>query len=258
MRLPWQRFLAIGLLAAFLPGTAAASCNLTIGWEPWAPYQVPRDDGDGPKGLDIELIRHVAERADCRVTFERTPWARLLKAIERGEIDGALAAAKNETRDAYGHFTKPYRNETVGLMVRADDSAIQRKESLKAMIEGGHTIGLWRDYYYGETVKRLKNDPAYADGFRVMDQGRTLLRMLAADRFDATLGDPVADTHTARKLGLADELSVHGLTVLKTPVRLLLSAESVSRATVERLNRAIAAAKQDNALQRIIDRYLAT
>jgi len=258
MRLRWRGCAAICLLAVILPGTPAGACDLTIGWEPWAPYQVSRDGAEGPEGLDIELVRHVAERADCAVTFRRMPWARLLKAIKRGDMDAAMAAAKNPERDAYAHFTKPYRNETVGLMVRAEDEAIQEKDSLRAIVEAGNTIGLWRDYYYGETVERLKQSANHAHGFRVMDQGRTLLRMLAAGRFDATLGDPVADTHTARKLGISDTVTIHGLTVLKTPVRLLLSAESVPRATVKRLNRAIAAAKDEGALRRIIDRYLAT
>ena len=254
----WRFCAGICVLVVVLPATAASACNLTIGWEPWAPYQVARDDANGPEGLDIELVRHIAERADCEVTFKRTPWARLLEAIKGGDMDAAMAAAKNPARQSYGHFTKPYRNETVGLMVRAGDTAIQDKQSLRAIVEAGNTIGLWRDYHYGKTVKRLRQSDPYGHGFRVMDQGRTLLRMLAAGRFDATLGDPVADTHTARELGLADKVKVHGLTVLKTPVHLLLSAQSVPRATIKRLNRAIAAAKRDGALRRIIDRYLAT
>lgn len=243
-------FLTTASLAA-----AAQDCEVTVGWETWAPYQVAGENG--PEGLDIELVRRIAARAGCEVEFKRMPWARLLKSIQRGDIDGAMAAARNAERAAYAYFTKPYRNETVGLMVRKSDEAIRDMDSLREIVASGREIGMWRDYYYGETVEALKSDPETADGFRVMDQGTTLLRMLAAGRFDAVLGDPVADTDTAKDLGITDKIRVHDLTVYRTPVHLMLSKKSVGKATVNRIDEAISAARSESELSRIVARYIA-
>jgi len=246
--------LVLGAVLALGAVGPAKACELRVGWQVWAPYQMPGDSG--PKGLDIALIRTVAERAGCAVAFQQVPWTRLLQDVESGDMDVALAAARNAEREGYAHFTEPYRFERVGVMVRRDDQAIQALDSLKEMIDAGRTIGLWRDYHYGETVAKLRADPAYADGFKVIHEGRTLVRMLAAGRVDATLGDPVADVYTARQLGVADKVKPHGLTVLKTPVHFMLSQESVPASARTRLNEAIAALRADGTLEALVRDYV--
>lgn len=242
----------VGLAVSGTDVRAAEDCALRVGWQVWAPYQMK---GAGqmkgaaePEGLDIAMVREVAGRAGCDLTFERMPWSRLLGNIERGEMDVALASSRNETRAAYARFTDPYRQERVGVMVRAGDTAIQEMDSLEEMIEAGRRFGVWRDYHYGDKVERLRADPDYAQGFHVTYEGETLMRMLAAGRIDASLGDPVADAYTAETLGVADAVTVHDLTVLETPVHFMLSRDSVPVAVVARLNAAIRAARADGTL----------
>ncbi|KAA5605292.1 amino acid ABC transporter substrate-binding protein [Roseospira marina] len=243
------------LTVALTVGSGAVrACALTIGWEPWAPYQMEGEDG--PKGLDIDLVTTIMDRAGCTVTFKTVPWARLLMSIEIGAVDGAMAAAYTDERAAYAHYSAPYRHETVGLMVRADDAGIRGADSLEAMLRDGKVIGLWNDYYYGETVEALRADPALNTGFHVVDHGRTMLVMLSRGRFDATLGDPVADVRSARDLGIGDKVAVHGLTVLETPVHLLLSKASVDADTMARIDAAIESARADGTLEDIVAGYL--
>jgi len=239
--------------AAGLPASAGA-CDLTIGWESWPPYQM--DVGGDPGGLDIDLVRHIGERAGCALTFREIPWARLLKSIEHGHVDAAMAAGITDDRAVYGQFTDSYRDETVGLLVRRGDDAMLALRDLPAMLAEGYGFGVWNDYYYGDEVAALMADPATAEAFHTVDQGATLQRMLAGNRVDGVLDDVVAGMYTARQLGLGGAIKVHGLIVHQSPVHLLLSRASVDGETVERLNTAIRDAKQDGSLAGIIAGYI--
>jgi len=254
---PRRRTIAPALLAAAWLGAAtpAAACQLDVGWEPWPPYQIAGQNG--PTGMDIAQMRAIAEDAGCAVQFERLPWARLLRQLEAGGMDIALAAAKSPERRAYAHFTAPYRHERVGVMVRAGDDAIRRHSTLKAILDAGRVVGVWRDYHYGPRVDELRDREAYAEQFSVMSNSRELLRQLARGRLDAVLGDTHADRATAQRTGLADQVTAHGMTVFTSPLHLMLSRRSVTARTRERLNAAIARLQERGRLSRIQMRYSA-
>jgi len=250
-----RRVAAAGLVAVLgvVGAPPAVACALTAGWEPWPPYQM--DGGDGPRGMDIALLRAVAGEAGCAVTFRRMPWARLLKDIRHGQMDLALAAAKNDDRDAYAHFTRPYRAERVGLTVRAGEAGIRRLDSLKAMLEADKLVGVWRDYHYGERVARLREQARYARNFLVAPSGEKLIELLVNNRVDAVLGDRLADIRIARRMGVGDAVTTHPVTVLETPVRFMLSEASVSARARERLDAAIRRLRERGRLTAIHDRY---
>jgi len=245
------------LLASLVPMSALA-CELTFGWEPWPPYQMPGDQaaGDAPKGLDIDLVRLIGDRAGCTITFQEVPWARHLKLLEHGKIDGALSATFTEDRTTYGWFTVPYRDELVRLVVRKDDAAILDLHALPDIVAHGMMIGMRNGFFYGDEVEALRSDPVTAGQFVAIDRMDTLIRMLDSKRVAALVGDPFALVHSAMLMGLADHVVIHDLAIQDTPVRFLLSRASVDDETVERLNTAIRDTKQDGSLAEIIARYI--
>ena len=48
-----------------------ADCELSLGWEPWEPYQYK--DGETLTGLDVELVSAIFERANCKITYVEAP-----------------------------------------------------------------------------------------------------------------------------------------------------------------------------------------
>ena len=61
-----------------------ASCALSVGWEPWQPYQLKV--GDKVTGLDNDLFSAIAAQAGCVVTFKERPWKRILEEVKLGEL----------------------------------------------------------------------------------------------------------------------------------------------------------------------------
>lgn len=57
----------------------------------------PDSDPTAP-GVSVELLREAAAAAGVEIQFERMPWARCLKSLQRGEVDAIFNASFKEER----------------------------------------------------------------------------------------------------------------------------------------------------------------
>jgi ABC-type amino acid transport substrate-binding protein len=119
----WLHLVVIGVLASGLAGASASQAQdarpLRFGWIDWDPYQYQeaRDRELVLTGLDIELVREIAEGAEQQVEFEFHPWADVLEGLKDGTLDITVGYRRPE-RDAFVHYSFPYRLETEIIMVR--------------------------------------------------------------------------------------------------------------------------------------------
>ena len=114
-----SRFCAAVAAAMTLLGASAGAkaCVLRVGWEPYGVYTFRDADGQAT-GIDIEMMRTVAKEVGCRTHFTERPWARILLEIEQGELEVTTSASRNREREAFAHFSRPYREAEVALFVR--------------------------------------------------------------------------------------------------------------------------------------------
>lgn len=105
-----QRILSSGELRA---GTTADVPPLTM-----------RDRDGQLMGLEVDLVRALAENMNLKVTFVEIPFAELIPAIERGEIDLAIAGMTiTPERNARVAFAGPYLISGNTLLARKRELA---------------------------------------------------------------------------------------------------------------------------------------
>jgi len=82
-------------------------------------------DRDGQlMGLEVDLVRALAENMNLKVTFVEIPFAELIPAIERGEIDLAIAGMTiTPERNARVAFAGPYLISGNTLLARKRELA---------------------------------------------------------------------------------------------------------------------------------------
>lgn len=84
----------------------------------WAPYISPELDGNG---YVYKLVKESYETMGMKVDIQYYPFARILKLVESGEIDGYFPEYYNEDYLKEYEFSSPYPGGDVGLFKRADD-----------------------------------------------------------------------------------------------------------------------------------------
>jgi PAS domain S-box-containing protein len=98
-----------------------------IGWRPFAPF-VYAVEGSAPTGLSAELVREAARRRGIRLEWITTDGT-MLEGVERHHIDLFPIAGIDSVRAKTMHFTDPYLQTEICLIVRAG-SAFQRESDL--------------------------------------------------------------------------------------------------------------------------------
>lgn len=242
---------ALLLTASALPA-AAEPCSVTMGWEPWEPYQVEMADGR-LTGLDVDLVNAMGKAAGCTVTWTKAPWARQLSEIEQGRLTGTPAASRTVEREVFGTYSVPYRTEAVHLVFPRGATTL----GLKEVIAAGGKIGIVNGIAYGSEVGALLASPDTAAAFEAVSSDDLNLRKLAGGRIATMLADPYVATAKAKQLGLADRITVASRPVLADDIFLLFSRKGASAEVVEAFNRAIATIKADGTYDLILSRYMA-
>lgn len=233
----------------------AQDCQLTMGWDPWEPYQYRAPKGK-VSGLDVDLVNLAAEQAGCEISFRQEDFADLLGMIQDGDVDIVAGATRTEERSDYAHFSRPYRQETFSLFVRRADAESVGNPSLKDLLDNGYQIGITEGFLYGEDAEALISDEDYADQFKTARVGELNLFRLIEGDIDALLEDPFVASSIQRRLGLGDDIARVGEDIRTGKVHLMFSRESVDEDVVDRFDEALGQLIEDGTRDRILRMYV--
>lgn len=231
-----------------LPQLALAACQrpLRVPFEDWRPYSFMADGHH--TGLETELLAAVAREAGCQISYVRdVPRDRRLPMLEAGQLD-LLVAATPRLGDA-AWYTRPYRDEVLGVFMRADEAPREARsldELLRARVRlvthsGPATLPIVHQF---AARGLLTSFEAYAMGVKLMQRRQG----------DVLLGDSVAIAYAARAADVP--LIELPIALVRDPVTYKLSRKSVTEEELAAFNQAIQRLEARGELQRIRERWL--
>ena len=236
------------------PAATAAECNLTMGWDPWEPYQYLTPDGE-VRGLEVDLLSAMANEAGCDVTFVQDNWVNLLAGIRDGSIDMLGGATKTESREKFAYFSDNYRCETFLLYIRAGEAEKFTGKSLQELLEGGFRLGVTAEYLYGDEVNALQDNEKFSSNFVHVPITEVNYYNLTQGYIDGFLEDPFVAAYTVRRKGLQGQIEALPLIVHSTDVSIIFSKESVDEEAVQAFNKALEKLKEDGEYDQILAKY---
>lgn len=236
------------------PTVPVINCQLTMGWDPWEPYQylTPEDE---VKGLEIDLINAMAKEANCSIRFVQKNWMSLLNDIRSGEIDMLGGASKTKAREKFALFSNTYRHESFVLYVRAGEGDKYTDKSLKQLVDAGFKLGVTQDYIYGNQVTELQDDENYKENFVSVPTTEVNYYNLLQNQIDGFLEDPFVAAYTIRRKGLQGQIEAHSIEVHSGDVAVMFSKKSVKPETVVSFNKALAKIKENGEYQKILAKF---
>lgn len=217
------RSACMGLIAWLLLGLAGAGAAdpgvLRVAFNELPPWKIVTQDG-GYSGVDIELVRVIAERMSLDIQIVECPFVRALRMMETGELDCMTGVLRRPEREEFVHFIEPpYRRYTGKsfYLKRGEGYRIQKYKDLYGLAIGvGRGASYFDRFDRDEALRKEFFSTAYQD-----------INMLLHDRIDAFIGTEAATDYRIMSMGLEDriEKAPFGFR-LEQPVYLVLSKRS--------------------------------
>lgn len=255
-RQKWTGILIIVVMFLFTGRGAAATCALTVGWEPYVPYQFTSEKGE-VTGADVELMRTIAKEIGCQAVFKEMPWARQLSELKHGTLDVAMSASKTPERKSYARFSMPYRQSDMAIFVRNGTASQFPLSGLSDISRADFRLGVIFGYYYGDEFETLKEDPTFASHVDAAADYPTNIRKLLHERIDGFLVDDLVVMRAAvRDLGFADRVERHPLYIPGDEFHFMFSRQSVDPELIATVNRTLERMKSDGHIEVIFREFV--
>jgi len=226
-------FATSGITAA---NNAVETCSLTMGWEPWKPFQY-LDDHAALTGFDIELIKAIVTDMNCELDFKQVNWARGIVEVRSGELDMLPHADFTEERSQWAYFSNAYRDVSQVLYVKPGTAKRYPFKNLTDIIDSEFRLGVGRGVFIGDKFEELMLNPEFKKHIiYIPTDEMQQYQMLHADRIDGYVRTTTA-IDSLRDI-LHDELSleIHPLPILTSKQHFLFSQQSVKSEFVNRFN----------------------
>jgi len=239
-------------VATLASGSAfAAACNQTlkIAHEDWPPYNFV--EGDNVTGINVDIVKMVAEEIGCDVKFSQMPWKRGLQGLKDGSVHMMMTANITDEREKFAKFSSPYLDYQSVLWKNAGDETSY--DSLETFLKDGKQVGIVREYTYGKDADRILD----ANQSQVTVSNGTIdnVRLVAAGRIDGTIGNRYTVGYMARQNGIRDKITASGVVVQNTPVHFMFSKESVSDETVNAWSQAVKQLRGTGKFKAVVEKY---
>jgi polar amino acid transport system substrate-binding protein len=213
-------------------------CELTLGMSDWPPYQMLSDDGVA-SGLQIKLLRQIADEVGCRLKYKSMTFPQGLVALQQGTIDFQMNATASEDRARFGYFSVPYRNEFLSLYSTQTYREQCQSMNLEQLIAEGFVLGLQKDLVYGEELIQIQKDPVLSKKLRYVDSNIQHLKLVESKGLDGIVDDPVVVSYRSTVHITGDALTSCPIVVSSSPISLIFSKVTVTPQLVEQFNSAI-------------------
>ncbi len=229
-------------------------CELTMGWDPWEPYQYLTPDNQ-VQGLEIDLINSIAKQAGCKVKFVQDDWMKLLAGIKSGKVDLLGGASRTSGREKFASFSSPYRHESFVLYVRTGDVEKYSGKSLTELLDNEFRLGVTESYIYGHDVSGIQDNEAYSSQLVTVPVTEVNYYNLTQNQIDGFLEDPFVAGYTIKRKGLIGQISASTTVVHSGDVSILFSKTSVKPEIVHAFNKGIESIKASGEYQKILNKY---
>jgi len=199
------------------------------------------------QGMMVDTVTAVGKNAGFSVNLQQTPFAALIPSLTSNKIDIIAAAMlKTATRAQIVDFSDPVYSYGEGLFVNAEDKrSYKTLDDLKGEIVGAQVGTIFID--------ALNKKGGFKE-VRVYDSVADMMRDVALGRIKAGFGDrPIVAYQLAQGANPQVRLVKEYQPTLVGDVCLVV--RKGDHQLLERLNKAIAAAKADGTLAKIVQQW---
>lgn len=231
------------LLAAY--SSASLSRELTLAYVDFPPYEYQGSDNQ-PKGVLVDIVKTIFQRANIPVNFKFLPFKRALEEVKDGTVDGLFNFYKTEERLPLFDFSESIISNPLVLFVR-QDSQLTFNGSLNDL--KGKTIGAMLGYTYGSEF-----DSAESLKVERIASHEANFKKLAYARIDAYPCDRLVGIHILRKENMRE------IKILPIPMKVMEGhigfAKGKNLEAIGKINAVIAAMKKNREIDGIINKYV--
>jgi polar amino acid transport system substrate-binding protein len=232
------------MLGACAPG-AGAKTKVRVATEAaYPPFETVDEASKELVGYDIDLMKAIAKKAGFEVEFQNTPFDSVLAGMATCQFDAAVSAITiTAERGEKMSFSDPYINAGQVTTVRIDNTEIKGPAELK-----GKTIGVQLS-----TTGQIEAEKIEGATVKPYDSVDLAFLDLANGQVDAVVADYPTTLNFVNKS--ADKIKItgdvftdesYGIAVCKKNTELL-----------GKINKALAALKEDGTLKTLEEKWLA-
>lgn len=240
---------AIAAMLATLLVQASAAPTVTIGAEDdWAPYSYGRDGH--ARGFAVDVVREAYALAGVTAQFKSLPYSRCMAETKAGRLLACFDAVPNSlVAPHYLWPQQPLFATHMNVYARAGST----ERNLRARDLEGRTVGVQRDYEYGDAF-----DLNTRIVRRVVDKNEHGFRMLQVGRLDFMAAEArIADALFRSKPFEFEGKFVLAGTVATPQVFIAFSKDAPgSRAMLELFNQGYAKLRKSPRYKELEDRWL--
>lgn len=215
----------------------------------YPPYDIYQDGQ--ASGIANDMAKALFERLDISVRFRQMPFKRALRTLKAGKVDALVGLGKNREREGYVLYPDhPLAVTQVAFFVRRG-SAIGYRGDLREMSD--FTIGTVHGFMYSQAFKTLAEL-----GILRLEESATVrsnIQKLLRKRYDVFIANSAVVLYEAKQLGVSRQLEELSPPVDTGYMYLGISKESRLASSIEQINDALIAIRDDATEARILARY---
>jgi polar amino acid transport system substrate-binding protein len=239
--------------------------TMNVGWDSYYPLTYTKRvlGTTALTGLDIELTKAVAERADYSPVFIKNSWALQLKCLRKGSLDMLLPSLKSRERMREYRISIPVRKEKTVIYVKDGSSITKRKfRNITALLQwlkkncfkAGVTKG---NIYTNDEVNAFVANPLNAQYIKTASSEYINLRNLVEGKVAAVFIDRIAGASIVGIRNWQSELKTLEHPAFETKEACyLLSRKTSTDKDLKKINKAITQLKSSGEYDRILKTYL--
>ncbi len=232
------------------------------GWYLWEPYQFNRltPGGYSLVGMDIELLKNIANRVGVSVNNEQVGWKKHQEDLRDGTRDIASGATYSDARAEYVYFSIPYRYEENSLFTLNNGDKELSFDSVSEFLAQvrlqNFVLGVTKGFIYADPqINLFIKDEANNDIVDAYDNDVDALQALVRGEIDGFISDRVVGAAAILNEKVNSQIKEVQLNI-KTPIHLMFSKKSVPIELVDKFNTEIKAFSSSNEYKKIVKTYL--